>query len=79
MLTFFAMLAGMADPLRKMSDIFSNFRPVSPPPTAFSRGSTANRRSATRNSRPPSAAITAIWCSRTSASPISRTSRCSKT
>ena len=26
MLTFFALLAGMADPLRKMSDIFSNLQ-----------------------------------------------------
>ena len=33
-------------------------------------------RSATRSSRRPSAATTAIWCSRTSVSPISRASRC---
>ena len=49
-----------------------------PLPTGFSRGSTASRRCAIRSSRPRSNAITASCRSRTSVSPISPTSRCSK-
>ena len=68
MLTFYALLAGMADPLRKMSDIFSNLQAgfaaadrifcAAGTPTAGPRSQTAGRRSI---------ATTAIWCSRTSA------------
>ena len=47
MLTFFAMLAGMADPLRKMSDIFSNLQGGFAAADRILRGSTASRMFAT--------------------------------
>ena len=79
MLTFFALLAGMADPLRKMSDIFSSLQAgFAAADRIFCAARPRAARSAIRSSRPRSNATTAIWCSRTSASPISPASRCSK-
>ena len=79
MLTFFGMLAGMADPLRKMSDIFSNLQAgFAASDRIFSRSRPPAAGSRSRNGPAPSNATTANWCLRTSASPINRTSRCWK-
>ena len=78
MLTFFALLAGMADPLRKMSDIFSNVQAGFAASDRILRGWTASRRSAIRSSRPRFAGTIANCRSRMSVLPISPTSRCWK-
>ena len=79
MLTFFALLAGMADPLRKMSDIFSNVQAgFAACDRIFAR---LDREPTVRDPKQPapSSGTIASCRSRTSVSPISPTSRCWKT
>ena len=77
MLTFFAMLAGMADPLAEDVRHFQQFagrlcrrRPDFRPARPRAAGPRSRKR------RPLPSATAAIWRSRTSASPISPASRC---
>ena len=79
LLLFYALLAGVADPLRKMSDVFSRLQAASAAADRiFAR---LDREPAVRDPQQPApcpAAPAANWSSRTSASPISPASRCCK-
>ena len=77
MLTFYAMLAGMADPLRENVGYLQ--QPpgrCGRPPTASLPGWSDNRTSAILKSPWRPIATTATWCSRTSASATRRAIRC---